>query len=221
MIRKFNRHLRKHLKRHLHHVKQIHTTLEKHSPKGTRKAKNLFKFRHPKIIIFVLCIVFAYYIFRSPIVISWIEYIEKLNYAGNFFAGMLLALGFSAPFAIGFFMIAQPGNIIFAALCGALGAVVSDLIVFKFIKVSFIKEFRDLEKTPAIEKIRKIFDHSFSIRLRHYILYIFAGLILVTPLPDEIGVSMLAGLTTIRPKILVAISFVLHFTVILLILKLI
>jgi len=31
-----------------------------------------------------------------------------------------------------------------------------------------------------------------------------------TPLPDEIGVSMLAGLTTIKPFKLMIISFLLH-----------
>jgi len=46
--------------------------------------------------------------------------------------------------------------------------------------------------------------------IRHYLLYVFAGIILATPLPDEVGVSMLAGLTTIKPMKLAIIGFILH-----------
>jgi len=33
---------------------------------------------------------------------------------------------------------------------------------------------------------------------------------IATPLPDEFGVGVLAGMTTIKPKILATISFLLH-----------
>jgi uncharacterized membrane protein YdjX (TVP38/TMEM64 family) len=41
-------------------------------------------------------------------------------------------------------------------------------------------------------------------------MYAIAGLIISSPLPDELGVSMLAGLTTINAKKLSIISFIMN-----------
>ena len=192
------------------HTKQIHKTLEKHSPKATKKARKLFHFKHPKTILLILSIVLAYYLFKNPLTGNLIGNLKDFNYIGNFIAGMLLSLGFSTPFAVGFFIISKPENMLLAILIGGLGASLSDLLIFRFIKFSFMNEFNDLKKTNAIRKIKNIFNKNFSVRIKHYLLYMFAGILIATPLPDEIGVSMLAGLTTIKQKILFITSFILH-----------
>jgi uncharacterized membrane protein YdjX (TVP38/TMEM64 family) len=133
---------------------------------------------------------------------------------------MFLSFGFSAPFSVGFLIVSQPTNIFLATMFGALGAAFSDILIFKIIKFSFMNEFEELEKTKTIKKIREIVNKNINIKIKHYFLYIFAGIMIATPLPDEVGVSMLAGLTTIKPKVLATISFILHTTAIFLILKL-
>jgi len=204
---------------HKHHVKQIHKELEKHSPKATEKAKKLFHFKYSKIFLLIIAIIFAYYIFKNPIISKEIKNLGEFSHIGFFIAGMFLAFGFSAPFAVGFFIISKPENILLAVFIGGLGASFSDWLIFKFIKISFMKEFNNLRKSGASKKINEIFNKNFSIRIRHYLLYIFAGILIATPLPDEIGVSMLAGLTTIKQRILVITSFILHCLAILIILK--
>jgi hypothetical protein len=204
---------------HKHHIKQIRKTLEKHSPKATKKAKSIFKFKYPKIFFMLLAVIIAYFIFKNPISTNLTSNLNQFNYLGDFVAGMFFALGFSAPFAIGFFVISHPENIFLSAVIGAIGASISDLLIFKFMKFSFANEFKELRKTKALKKIKEIFDYSFKIRVRHYLLYAFAGVIIATPLPDEIGVSMLAGLTTIKQKVLLVISFILHLITILIIFK--
>lgn len=201
-------------------TKQIHRTLEKHHPKATEKARKLFHFKHPKTILLILSIILAYYLFKNPFIGNLIENLKNFSYIGDFIAGGLLSFGFFAPFAIGFFIIAKPENILLTVLIGGLGSSLADLLIFRFIKFSFINEFNDLKKTNAIREINKIFDKNFNVRIRHYLLYIFAGILIATPLPDEIGVSMLAGLTTIKQKILFITSFILHCLAILVILKL-
>ena len=51
-------------------------------------------------------------------------------------------------------------------------------------------------------------------------MYAFVGILIASPLPDEIGVIMLAGLTKINFKILAIISFILNTLGILIILSL-
>lgn len=190
--------------------KQIHRRLKKHSPKGVHKAKKLFAFRYHKLIFLIISIIFAFLLFRHPFISHAILNLDKLNYLGFFIAGILLTFGFSTPFAIGFFIIAQPESFFLAALIGGLGAMCGDLLIFRIIKFSFMNEFRELEKTKVIKEIEDIIKHNKHILIRHYLLYVFAGILIATPLPDEIGVSMLAGLTTVNPRKLAVISFLLH-----------
>jgi len=198
--------------------KHIHRKIKQHSPKGVHKAKRLFAFKYPKLILLIILIILAFLLFRHPLISNAILGLNKLNYLGFFIAGILLAFGFSAPFAIGFFIIAQPGNLFLATLIGGFGGMVGDMSIFKIIKFSFMNEFRELEKTRVIKAIENTIKHNKHILIKHYLLYVFAGILIATPLPDEIGVSMLAGLTTVNPKKLAIISFFLHSLAIFLIL---
>ena len=71
-------------------------------------------------------------------------------------------------------------------------------------------EFRRLEHTTTFKLFRKSFSFKPLMKLKIYFLYIFAGLIIASPLPDEVGVSMLAGLTSIRISSLAMLSFVMN-----------
>lgn len=197
---------------------QIHKKLKKHAPRAVHKARKLVSFKHPKLFLFILSILLAYYIFSRPEVSDFIFYLDEISYLGIFIAGIFIAFGFSAPFAVGFFITAQPQNLVLAVILGGLGAMTGDILIFKSIKFSFMNEFKELKREKVIKKIREIVQKHTPLLIKHYLLYVFAGFIIATPLPDEVGVSMLAGLTTIEPKKLAAISFVLHTIAIFLIL---
>ena len=200
--------------------KKIHKKLREETPYGVKKAKRIFHFRYPKLIIFITCILIAYFLFNSE---SFNHKIPLTNagYLSSFIGGILVAFGFTAPFGIGFLISSSPQNIFIGAVIAGIGATLSDLIIFKFIKFSFMNEFRRLEKTNTIKEIEKIVNKNKHILIKHYLLYVFAGIIIASPLPDEIGVSMFAGLTTIKPLKLSIISFILHTTAIFFILYLI
>jgi uncharacterized membrane protein YdjX (TVP38/TMEM64 family) len=198
--------------------RQIHKKLKKHIPKGVHKAKKLFSLKYPKLFLIVIFILLAYYIFSQKQVLDFVSNLDQLSYFGIFIAGIFLAFGFSAPFSVGFFIVAQPNNLFLATLIGGIGAMVGDMIIFKTIKFSFMDEFEKLKRIKIIKYIRKISIKNKHLLIKHYLLYVFAGILIATPLPDEVGVSMLAGLTNINPKKLAVISFILHSTAIFLIL---
>ena len=195
---------------HQHTHKHIHKIIRKHAQKSVRKVKKLLHFKYPKLLLLVASIILAYYLFRLPLVLSFFSSLQKINYVGMIIAGTLFTFGFSAPFSIGFFIISHPANLFLAALLAGIGAAVGDVLIFKTIKLSFKKEFDELNHEKIIKTIKNAIEHNKNILIRHYLLYIFAGILIATPLPDEMGVSMLAGLTTIRPLKLALISFVLH-----------
>ena len=193
-----------------HTHKHIHKIIRKHAPKSVHKVKKLFYFRYHKLLLLVLAIILAYYLFNLPVISDFFASIQRLDYIGMFMAGMLLSFGFSAPFSIGFFITSHPGNILLATLMGGIGAMVGDILIFRTIRLSFMDEFKELNHAKIIKTIEKAIEHNKNILIRHYLLYIFAGILIVTPLPDEIGISMLAGLTTVNQKKLAVISFILH-----------
>lgn len=146
-------------------------------------------------------------IFSNPKMIAFFSNLNNLGYVVIFIAGLLFSFGFTTPFAIGILLNSSHQSLIFAGIIGGFGAMLSDLFIYKVIKISFIDEFNKLKKEKEMKIIRKSFDR-FSGRFKSYLLYILAGLIIASPMPDEIGVSMLAGLAHIKIETLALISFV-------------
>ena len=170
--------------------------------------KFVFHFHYPKLGILALLIIIAYIVFRNPYAQDFVASLGALEYIGVFIAGIFFTFGFTTPFAAGFFIVLDPANPFLVAIIGGIGAMLGDLFIFSLIRFSFTDEFKRLEKTKVIKGIRKKMKIHFSNRARLYILYALAGFILASPLPDEAGVIMLAGLTNIRPRIMALIGFV-------------
>ena len=97
-------------------------------------------------------------------------------------------------------------NIYLAGLIGGLGALVGDLIVFIFIRHSFRDEIKKLSK----ERIVLYINHKTPNLFKKYLLPLIAGFIIASPLPDEIGVSLLAAYKTFSIKIFSIISYLLN-----------
>jgi len=184
------------------------------------KKRKLFNLRYPKIIILILLIIIAYFVFKQPAVSGFVTNLNSLSYLGIFIAGMLIAFGFSAPFAVGFFITLNPSNIWLVGLIGGIGAATTDLIIFKCIKFSFKDEFDRLKNTKTLKKFNTMINHTCSRKVKLYLMYIFAEILIATPLPDEAGVTIIAGLTKVKQWILAVSSFILHTIAIIIILSL-
>ena len=182
--------------------------------------KKLFKFKYPKILLLLVMIVLSYFIFRNPSISDYLSHLGGLGYLGIFIGGILFAFGFTAPFSVGLFISLNPSNIWIAGIIGGLGALISDLLIFKLIKFSFIDEFNRLRNTKTLKKIGRLIQKSIGEKIKVYLMYALAGILIASPLPDEAGVIMLAGLTKINFKVLAIISFILNTLGIILILSL-
>ncbi len=172
--------------------------------------KYLTHFKFPKIFLMVVMIILAYYLFKNPLVVSNLSSLGNLSYFGIFIAGMLFSFGFSTPFAVGFFIVANPENIFTAALIAGAGAFLSDFAIFKTIRLSFLDEFNEIKKIKIIKLTNSAIKKSFSKKLINYTLFILAGVVIASPLPDEVGVALLAGISEIKTSIFSLFSFVLN-----------
>lgn len=187
---------------------KFYDLLEKESEIKIEKAYLFFTHKYPKFVLLVISAIVAYYLFSHPAVDQYLGGLGEWGYLGVFIAGLLFSFGFSTSFSIGLLIQINPTNIFFAALVGGFGAFIADMLIFKFIKLSFMDEFLTFERERPIRRIERMIKRHFSLKTRTYLLYFLAGFIIASPLPDEVGVSILAGLTTMKAKVLGIISFV-------------
>ena len=173
------------------------------------KSLHPFKYleKYPKFLLLFITFLIAYLLFYGREFGPFRDFIAGLGYSGTFIAGMLFTYGFTAAPATAIFLIlAESQNIYIASLIGGLGALVGDLFIFSFIRYSFVDEIKKLSK----EKIVKYFNGRLPGLLKEYLLPVVAGFVIASPLPDEIGVTMLAASKVISTKIFSVISYVLN-----------
>ncbi|MBP7708585.1 hypothetical protein KA107_02775 [Candidatus Pacearchaeota archaeon] len=170
--------------------------------------KGLFKFKYPKIGLLIICMILAYFVFSNTVVANFFNQHISERYLFYFLFGILFTFGFTTPFAVGFFIISNPENIFLAAIVGGLGALLADLLIFKIIRFSFMEEFNRLKKTKQFKFLIRHTILHLPNRIRVYLLYALSGLVIASPLPDELGIIMLAGLSDIKLKYLAAVSFI-------------
>ncbi|MBI2632685.1 hypothetical protein HYW75_06795 [Candidatus Pacearchaeota archaeon] len=189
-------------------MKEAILSIENSIDEAYERVRKLFRFKYPKLLILFSIIILAYLIFTQPYFENFVSRLDNLGYLSIIFSGVLFSFGFTTPFAVGIFLSLNPENILLASLLGGIGAMISDIFIFKIIKFSFIDEFKLLEKTKPLKKIISLIDNNIAHKIKIYLLYAFAGIIIASPLPDEIGVTMLAGLTKIKIRKLALISFI-------------
>lgn len=196
-------------------------SLDKKERELIRKELRIFlNFRYKKIFLLLLSILASYFIFSNPKVADYVSSLNSFGYLGVFIAGLFFAFGFTSPISAGFFITLNPENLWLAGVLGGLGALIGDIIIFKFIRFSFMDEFQRLKKTSIIKKVSMLIDETLGHKIKVYFIYAFAGIFIASPLPDEAAIIMLAGLTKIKLNILAIISFVMNTAGILILLSL-
>jgi hypothetical protein len=167
----------------------------------------LSKLKYPKFLLLIFTFILAYFLFKGRTLDSVRLMLESLGYFGAFIAGVMYSYGFTAgPSTAIFLILAKQQNIVICGLLGGLGALVGDLIIFKFIRSGFTDELKMLSEERIVKTIRQKLPHS----LRIVLLPLLASLIIASPLPDEIGVMMFAAATKIHEGLFSVLSYVLN-----------
>jgi uncharacterized membrane protein YdjX (TVP38/TMEM64 family) len=138
------------------------------------------------------------------------HFIKSLNYFGTLLGGFLYAYGFtSAPATAILLVLSQNQNIFLSAVIGGIGALISDVLIFLFIRASFADEIKMIKKEKIVKKIAKTEKRIFG-RIYKYILPVFSGFLIASPLPTEIGVSLMASIKKLSVKKFMIAAYILH-----------
>lgn len=155
--------------------------------------------------IIILSILIAVILVKTGILVSLIEGLGAFKLLGAFIAGMFFTSIFTTvPALTTLGEIALLQNPFLVAIIGGLGAVIGDMVIFRFVRDRFaddLKEVFTLEH-PS-KRLAKLADMRF---FRWFVLF-FGGLIIASPLPDELGVSIL-GLAKVPTRWFIPIAFI-------------
>jgi membrane protein DedA with SNARE-associated domain len=169
-------------------------------------------------ILLIISLLLAMVILTSDEIKLIVDALGSLEYIGIFIAGMFFSSGFTtAPAASVIFISSEALNPFLVAIIGALGAVFSDYLMFRVFrrchncfydecKKCVHTRFRHISKTshfhPHLNKaIYRTFHKTFQ-----KISLLIAGIILASPLPDEIATLFYASIK-INTKRFLAIAF--------------
>ncbi len=155
----------------------------------------------------IISIGVALYLAEQNIVPGLIALAHSGEYLASFVAGMFFTSLFTiAPAGVALAELSLRASPFLVALFGATGAVVGDLILFTFVRGTLASDLNALLGRVWTHRL----SHAVRSPLMRWVMPILGALVIASPLPDELGVTML-GLSHLRLAIFIPISFVMNF----------
>lgn len=160
-------------------------------------------------ILLIGSIAIAIYLIKTSLITQIISSMGDLQIIGVLISGFLFGFFFSiVPATIALIYFANSMNPFMVAFIAAIGTMIGNILVFKLIRDELPDEIEEIVEEIHLEKIRK---SKFK-----WIIPGIAGFIIISPLPDELGISLL-GASKFKTSTFMLISFVLSFIGILII----
>lgn len=133
-------------------------------------------------------------------------HVGNLGYIGAFIGGMLFVSTFTvATGSLILFYLAETLSPVEIGLIAGAGAVAGDLIIFRFVKDDLVSELTDLYHHFG----GRHFSHLLHTPYFRWTLPVIGALIIASPLPDEVGVSLM-GISKMSTLKFILISFLLN-----------
>ncbi len=168
--------------------------------------KNLYLLQDFAII--ALSVLVAVVLVRSEILTRILTSTKEMEVLGSFIAGMFFTSIFTtAPAIVTLGEIANANSILLTALIGALGAVVGDLIIFRFMRDRLSEHLMELVKHQGVGKRFKAL---IKMKYFRWFTFIIGGLVIASPFPDELGISIL-GFSRLKMSWFIPISYAFNF----------
>jgi hypothetical protein len=167
---------------------------------------------YPKLLFICATFICAFVLLR----LGYFDWLDQLRGNGDimtlFVAGFFMSISFTAAFGLAALIELAPFvNPLVAVPVATMGALCADLLLFSFLRVSVEDEIQKLRESRVGRWFHaKLHHESIPSTLREYILLSVAGLVIASPLPDELGVSMLSASHDVQPRKFVIFCYVVN-----------
>jgi len=163
--------------------------------------------KYKNLVFFFISLVIAIFLFKLQVVHSFLLNLGSIGYFGAFIGGMLFVSTFTvATGALILMTLAETLSPIEIGIIAGLGAVIGDFIIFRFVKNNLSNELEEIyNKIDSRQHLVKILHTKYF----SWTLPVIGAIIIASPFPDEIGVSLM-GISKMKIHHFLLTSFVLN-----------
>jgi hypothetical protein len=173
------------------------------------------KIKYPKLSLFIISVILVYIFFSGLASKPLHDALIFTGYFGTFLAGLLYPYALTSAAGTGILLIiAKEQNFLLAGVIAGIGALISDVFLFLFVTHSFSDEVQKISEETVVRSANRLIPNS----IRVYLLATFAGLLIASPLPTEIGILLMTSIRSLSFKKFISIIYILHASAIFIIL---
>ncbi|MBI3046474.1 MAG: hypothetical protein HYY86_03005 [Candidatus Harrisonbacteria bacterium] len=160
------------------------------------------------LAIIALSILIAVILVKTGALINLLSASKNLERFGSFISGIFFTSIFTvAPAAVTLGELARINSVFWNAFWGGIGALLGDLIIFRFVKDRFSEDLKELLRHNKISKrLRALF----RLKFFRWLTFLIGGLIIASPLPDELGIGLL-GFSKMKISWFIPLSLIFNF----------
>ncbi len=158
------------------------------------------------VALIVLSILVAVLLVRTDVLANLLS--GELGMWGALIAGMFFTSIFTtAPAIAALGEVSLLQGIFYTAFFGAMGSMLVDLVIFRFVRDRFSEHVAEI---LMHQSVWRRFHLLLKRRFFRWITFLTGGIILASPLPDELGIAVL-GFSKMRIKYFAVLSFAFNF----------
>jgi len=164
------------------------------------------KYRYKNLTILALSLIAAFFLSAYQPFHQFLFNLGSFGYVGAFLAGALFVSTFTvATGAVILLFLAEKLSPLEIGLIAGLGAVLGDYLIFRFIKNNLIEEISLVYHLIGGDYLTTV------LRSRYFswTLPVIGAIIIATPLPDEVGITLM-GISKLKTYQFLLLSFVLN-----------
>ena len=170
-----------------------------------RSVQHHHTYRYKNLTILGISLIFAAFLYQFEPFHEFLLALGDWGYIGAFIAGILFVSTFTfATGALILLILAESLNIWEIGLLAGLGGMVGDFLIFRFIKDELVDEIIPIYNLLGGTHLTRIL----STKYFRWAMPVIGAVLIASPLPDEIGVSLL-GISKLSSKRFLLIAFIL------------
>lgn len=163
-------------------------------------------YKYKNLTFLFLSLLLALHLFRNETFHSYLLHLGNLGYIGAFIGGILFVSTFTVATATLILLVLAEGlNPVEIGLIAGAGAVVGDMLIFRFIKGGLTSEVMSLYNHVKGRHLTKVVHSKYF----SWTFPVIGALLIASPLPDEIGISLM-GISKMKFYNFLLLSFILN-----------
>lgn len=137
--------------------------------------------------------------------------IMSLGYIGTFFAGFFYTSGFtSVPATTILLLLLAEQGLFVTWIIASIGAILGDIILVLLVSYSFEDEIQQISEESIILHTISLFAQKIAGKFYKNLLPMIAAILISTPLPTEVGITLMTWLKTLKFRYFIATVGILH-----------